>query len=112
MAAPNGLANGARAFGDQAKWMMGGFGNAPMPAPYDGGARYPAADDANAYVRNNWPSDGRHLMSITRPETFYTPPGVAVPPQGREPTIGEMVDGAPTAHELRPLIGALVRGRQ
>lgn len=55
MAAPSGLANGARAFGDQAKWMMGGYGNAPMPAPYDGGPAYPAANDANAYVRNNYP---------------------------------------------------------
>lgn len=51
-----GLGNGAKAFGEQAKWMAGGYGDAPMPAPYDGGPEYPAKDDANAYVRSNYPA--------------------------------------------------------
>lgn len=50
-----GLGNGARAFGERAKWMAGGYGDAPMPAAYDGGPDYPARDDANAYVRSNYP---------------------------------------------------------
>lgn len=57
MQAGQGFANGARSFGDQAKWQMGAYGNAPMPAPYAGGPDYPAKNDANAYVRNNYPPD-------------------------------------------------------
>lgn len=57
MAAPNGFANGARSFGDQAMWTMGAYGDVPMPAPYDGGPQYPAPNDANAYVRNNFPAE-------------------------------------------------------
>lgn len=55
LAAPSGFANGARSFGDRAKWGMGAYGDVPYPAPYDGGPAYPAKDDANAYVRNNFP---------------------------------------------------------
>lgn len=51
-----GIANGAKAFGERARWMTGGYGDAPMPAPYDGGPEYPARDDANAYVRSNFPA--------------------------------------------------------
>jgi hypothetical protein len=67
VAAPNGLMNGARAFGDQAKWVMGGYGDTPYPAPYDGGPNYPARDDANAYVRNNFPPNQPQGWGMQQP---------------------------------------------
>lgn len=103
----NGFSNGAKSFGDQAKWMMGGFGNAPQPAPYDGGPNYPAQDDANAYVRNNYPADGMHPFHQPRFEKFYTPYGGQVPPGGREPSAGEVVDGAPGMSQLATILAGL-----
>lgn len=64
-----GFANGAKAFGERARWMTGGYGDAPMPAPYDGGQEYPARDDANAYVRTNFPA-----------QEFQAAPEAAAPP--------------------------------
>lgn len=54
----------------------------------------------NQYVANNWPSDGRHLLHTTHPETFYTPFGYPVPPGGRRESIHEMIHGAPTARDI------------
>jgi hypothetical protein len=103
-----GLKNGSNSFSDQAKWATGGYGNAPQPAPYAGGTDYPSRDDANAYVRNNWPSDGHHLMHDTRAGTFYTPAGAAPPPGGRGPSIGEEIDGAPSMRQLVPFLSLLL----
>jgi hypothetical protein len=44
----NGLVNGARSFGDQAKWALGGM-NGPQPSAYTGGST------ANQYVDQHWP---------------------------------------------------------
>lgn len=99
-----GLSNGAQSYGDQAKWAVGGYGDAPRPAPYAGGPDYPAKDDANAYVRQNWPSDGRRLLHTVRPDTLYTPVGGEIPPGGRDATIGEMARGAPTMASITPWV--------
>lgn len=109
MQGAQGFSNGAQSFGDQAKWAMGSYGNAPQPAPYAGGPDYPAKNDANAYVRNNWPSDGNHLMHATHPETFYTPDGKKIPPGGRGPTVGETIDGAPTLYQMLPFLMGLMK---
>jgi hypothetical protein len=64
-----GFINGAKSQYDQGKWIVGGM-NGPAPAPYAGGPDYPAKDDANAYVRNNWPSPnadyGSRMMNFGR----------------------------------------------
>jgi hypothetical protein len=105
-----GFLNGARSFGDQAKWQMGGYGNAPMPAPYAGGPDYPTKDDANAYVRNNWPSDGIGMFSTKRPDTFATPYGYLIPTGGRDQTIGEMIDQPnATKFQIRDAVARALR---
>lgn len=109
MQAAQGFGNGAQSFGDQAKWAMGGYGNVPKPAPYSGGPNYPTPDDANAYVRDNWPSDGRHLLHETRPETFYTPAGKKLPPGGRDATVGEQIGGAANIEQMMPFLMSLMK---
>lgn len=111
--APVGFLNGARSFGEQAKWMMGGYGNAPMPAPYDGGPQYPSPDDANAYVRHNWPNEtGIRGLVGGRPDTFYTPPGFKPPPHGRGPTIGEDIGlGRTTSLDIAQALARILANR-
>lgn len=111
MGAGQGFANGARSFGDQAKWSVGAYGEAPRPAAYAGGPDYPAKDDANAYVRNNWPGDGRHAFHVTRPETFYTPEGMKPPAGGREPTTGEFLNNPVTISKMLPFLMSLMQER-
>lgn len=65
-------------------------------------------DDPNSYVRGNWPSDGVHLMSTSRPETFYTPDGMKPPPGGRGPTAGESINGAPSIYKMLPFLMTLM----
>lgn len=62
----------------------------------------------NAYVDDNWPSDGRHAFHFTRPETFYTPGGLTPPPGGRGSTIGEDINGAPSIHKMMPFLSLLL----
>lgn len=69
------------------------------------------ADSANAYVQNNYPSDGRHAFSVTRPETLYTPPGMPVPPGGREPTAGERHQVGPDIYKMLPFLMQLMQER-
>jgi hypothetical protein len=90
----NGMVNGARAFANQEV--------------------YPGGATANQYVPQNWPGDGQHLFHATRPETFYTPSGFPVPPGGRDPYVGEMID-APQASmplAMREAILRLLQQRQ
>lgn len=103
-----GFSNGAQSFGDQASWAMGRYGNAPQPAPYAGGPDYPAKDDANAYVRNNYPDGGMHPFHQPRFETLYTPYGMKPPPGGRPPSAGEVVDGAPSIAKMLPFLMRLM----
>jgi hypothetical protein len=112
MGVGQGFANGARSFGDQARWAMGAYGNSPQPALYAGGPDYPSKDDANAYVRNNYPTDGVHMFHVSRPETMYTPLGMKPSPGGREPTIGEFIDGAATRGQLMLYLQHLFENRK
>jgi hypothetical protein len=72
----------------------------------------PPAGSANAYVADNYPTEGMHPFHQPAFQRFYTPYGAPVPPGGREPSPGEIAyEGAPSMNKMLPFLMQLMQER-
>ena len=83
-----GFANGAKSFGDNASWILGGM-NGPAPPIYAGGLT------PNQYVSHYWPRANNNPFNPNpgqygHPETFSNMQDL---PMGRSPSASEMQGG-------------------